>query len=270
MVDCGEGTQLQLVRLGLRMHRIRYVLISHMHGDHFFGLPGLITSMGLFGRKEKLTIIGPSNLEFVLRTILVSGDTRLPFELEFIVFREDKVDVVISGNGFQIETVPLKHRISCAGFILRETGPELKLNALRCEEYNIPIADYDQIKTGIDYRLPDGTVIPNRELTFPGRKNRSYAYITDTLYDEKIAEYVKGVNLLYHETTFLDELEDRAHSTFHCTSKQAGRIARMAGVDRLMIGHFSARYNNSDELLKEASSVFPDAFAAEEGETYLV
>lgn len=270
LLDCGEGTQHQLVRLGLRMHRIRYVLITHMHGDHFFGLPGLITSMGLFGRKEKLTIAGPHNLEFTLRTILASGDVKLPFELEFIICKEDKPDVIISDAFFEVQTVPLQHRVPCTGYILREKGPELKLNIKRCEELKIPVSFYEKIKSGEDYISPEGAMIPNTELTFPGKKNRSYAYISDTIFDEKVAGYVSGVSMLYHESTFLQDLEPRARETFHSTARQAGHIAGMAGAGRLLIGHFSARYASADPLLEEARTVFPSAEAAVEGETYVI
>lgn len=270
LIDCGEGTQHQMVRLGLRMHRIKYVLITHMHGDHFFGLPGLITSMGLFGRKEKLVIAGPHNLEFTLRTVLASGDAKLPFELEFIICREDKPEVIISDAFFEVETVPLRHRVPCTGYILREKGPELKLNIRECESLNIPVAEYENIKSGMDYVTPEGKVIPNAMLTFPGKKNRSYAYISDTVFDQKIASYISGVSMLYHESTFLHELESRATETFHTTARQAGHIAGLAGVQRLLIGHFSARYASADPLLAEAREVFPSAEAAVEGETYLI
>lgn len=270
LLDCGEGTQLQLVRMGLRMHRIRYIFITHMHGDHFFGLPGLITSMGLFGRKEPLTIAGPANLEEVLMTILRSGDTRLPFDVDFIVCNQEKPEVIVKSHQWEIESVPLKHRVPCNGFILRETGPELKLNVSRCEELHIPVQAYEGIKYGEDFRLPDGRLIANHELTLPGNKNRSYAYISDTIFDENVASYVSGADLLYHESTFLHELEQRAKETFHTTAKQAGLIAKMAGVRKLLIGHYSARYHNADDLIAETLKVFAHAEAAEEGKTYLV
>ncbi|MBS3914877.1 MAG: ribonuclease Z [Bacteroidetes bacterium] len=270
LLDCGEGTQLQMVRFGLRMHRIQYVLITHMHGDHFFGLPGLVTSMGLFGRTEPLTIAGPANLEATLKTILESGDTRLPFDLDFIVCNPFVPEIIIKNGGWQIESVPLKHRIDCTGYILRETGPELKLNVKRCEELSIPISAYESIKYGADYRLDDGHLIANHELTLPGNKNRSYAYISDTIYDENVASFVSGVDLLYHESTFLHDLKKRALETFHTTAKEAGITAKNAGVKKLLVGHFSARYHTIEELTLEAREVFPNTEAAEEGKTYQV
>lgn len=270
LLDCGEGTQHQMVQLGLRMHRLKYILITHMHGDHFYGLPGLITSMGLFGRTEPLTIAGPENLEFVLKTILDSGDARLPFDLHFIACNPKVSEDIIITNHVTVRTVPLQHRIPCTGFILKENGPELRLNIDRCEELAIPVQAYEEIKFGADYVRRNGEIIPNNELTFPGNKNRSYAYISDTIFDPSVAEATKGVDLLYHESTFLHELEHRAVETLHTTALQAGKIAKMAGAKRLLIGHFSARYNSTKELLDEALTVFENTELAEEGSVYQV
>ena len=270
LLDCGEGTQLQLVKFGLRTHRIRYVFITHLHGDHFFGLPGLITSMGLHGRTEKLTIAGPEGLEQVLSIILESGETKLPFELEYLVCNPDLSEIIVETNNFLVQTVPLKHRIPCTGFILKEKGPELKLNIDRCEELHIPTNYFDGIKMGDDYTTLDGKLISNSELTLLGSKNRSYAYISDTIFDEQVATAVKGVELLYHEATFLHELIDRAKETYHTTALQAGQIAKMAGVNKLVIGHFSARYHELGELGEEACSEFPNTEIAVEGKCYLV
>jgi ribonuclease Z len=209
-------------------------------------------------------------LEFVLRTILVSGDTKLPFELEFIVCKGDVAEVIISNPFFEVQSVPLKHRIPCTGFILAEKGPELKLNVEQCQFYEVPVPMYESIKLGEDYTQPSGKVVPNSLLTYPGKKNKSYAYISDTIYDENVANYVKNVDLLYHESTFLHELESRAKETFHSTAFQAAHLARMAGAQKLLIGHFSARYQTVDALLEEARSIFPDVEAATEGKTYTV
>lgn len=270
LLDCGEGTQLQMVRMGLRMHKIRYILITHMHGDHFFGLPGLITSMGLFGRSEPLTIAGPAGLEHVLNVILDSGDTKLPFKLEFIVCNPQVSEEIIVTPHVTVETVPLQHRIPCTGFILRENGPELRLNIERCDGLRIPVSAYEGIKFGSDYLTASGEIISNSELTFPGNKNRSYAYISDTIFDEQVAKAVEGVDLLYHEATFLHELESRAKETFHTTAEQAGTIATLAQAKRLLIGHFSARYHATEDLLTEAQGKFVGAEIAIEGETYQV
>jgi ribonuclease Z len=270
LLDCGEGTQLQLVKYGLRTHRIRYVFITHLHGDHFFGLPGLITSMGLHGRTEKLTIAGPEGLEQILSAILESGETKLPFELEYLVCNPNVSENIVETHNFSVQTVPLKHRIPCTGFILREKGPELKLNIARCEELHIPPSFFEGIKLGSDYTTLEGKVIRNAELTLAGSKNRSYAYISDTIFDEQVADAVKGVELLYHEATFLHELLERANETYHTTALQAGQIAKMAGVNKLVIGHFSARYQSLEALGEEACGAFPNTEIAEEGKCYLV
>ncbi len=270
LLDCGEGTQLQLVRYGLRTHRINFILITHLHGDHFFGLPGLITSMALFGRKDKLTIAGPAPLKGILDQIINIGDAHLPFDIVYIVCDPEKPQIILKGNHYEIESVPLKHRIPCTGFILRETGPELKLNIDVCEKLSVPIAWYERLKAGEDYRTEDKKLIPNHDLTLAGTKNRSYAYITDTIYDENVASYVSGVTLLYHESTFLHQMLARALETFHTTALQAGKIAAISGVESLLIGHFSARYHDANELLLEAQSVFENTLLAEEGKTYVL
>lgn len=268
LLDCGEGTQLQLVKFGLRMHRLRYILITHLHGDHFFGLPGLITSMALFGRKEPLTIAGPAELEGIMQQIMALGESELPFEIEYIICDPEKPRIILKNHKWEIESVPLKHRIPCTGYILRETGPELKLNVTEAEKYQVPVQWYERIKNGEDYRTTDGKLIPNHDLTLPGIKNRSYAYISDTIYDEEVASYVSGVSMLYHESTFLHELIARAEATMHTTARQAAQIAKISGAGELLIGHFSARYHETDELLAEAKSVFANTRVAEEGVTY--
>ena len=270
LIDCGEGTQHQLVRLGLRMQRIRYILITHLHGDHFYGLPGLISSMSLFGRTEKLTIVGPSALKNLLDTIISTTESRVTFEIEYIHTNPIKSETVLANRKWSLSTVPLKHRIPCTGFILREQGPELRLNASACEELGVPVEWYEPLKWGDDWTREDGTVISNSVLTLPGNPNRSYAYISDTIYDENIVPHIQGCNLLYHEATFLHNLIERATETHHTTSKQAGQIAAKARVGKLMIGHFSSRYHQTDELLSEAKAEFDDCMLAEEGITVAV
>lgn len=270
LIDCGEGTQHQLVRLGLRMHRIRYILISHLHGDHFYGLPGLVSSMALFGRTEKLTIIGPAALQSLMENIISLTEARVPFEVEYIVTDAERPALVMKTRQWSLETVPLRHRIACTGFILREQGPERKLNVSVCEQMGVPVSVYEELKWGEDWHRPDGEIIPNHVLTIPGSKNRSYAYISDTIADENILPHISGVDLLYHEATFLHELKARAAETYHTTALQAGEMATRAGAGRLLIGHFSSRYAHTDDLLAEARSAFSNTEAAEEGLTYPV
>lgn len=270
LLDCGEGTQLLLVQQNLRMHRIRYVFITHLHGDHYFGLPGLITSMALFGRKEPLTVFGPDGLENIINTILKAGNSHLPFEIEFVHTNPNHSAIILQNHYWQVESVPLKHRIPCTGFIIREIGPELRLNAEACKINGVPVTEFEKIKSGADYRKPDGILIPNHVLTTPGTPNRSYAYISDTIYDENVASYVSGADLLYHESTFLHEMKDRAAETFHTTALQAGMIAKSASVKKLILGHFSARYTDTQPLLDEAKTIFANTEIAEEGTTYSI
>lgn len=270
LIDCGEGTQHQLVRLGLRMKRIRYILITHLHGDHFYGLPGLISSMSLFGRTEKLTIVGPEALKDLLDVITRTTESHVTFEIEYIKTNPEKAETVLANRKWSLSTVPLKHRIPCTGYILREQGPELRLNPAVCEQMGVPVECYEALKWGDDWHREDSTVVSNSLLTLPGNPNRSYAYISDTIYDESIVPHIQGCSLLYHEATFLHNLLERATETHHTTSKQAGQIAAKAGVGKLMIGHFSSRYHQTDDLLTEVQEQFKDALLANEGLTVKV
>ena len=202
LLDCGEGTQRQLSRYGLKMQRISYVFITHLHGDHYFGLPGLITSMALFGRVEPLYIVGPPKLEGIIRLLLVDSDAHLPFDLIFIETQTDRIETVVETDTFQVQSVPLQHRIPCTGFLVREVGPQRKLNLDACFRHSVPVERYDDIKWGSDFVSTTGDVISNDTLTVPGYKNRVYAYITDTIYDESLVPILKDVDRLYHEATF--------------------------------------------------------------------
>ena len=271
LLDCGEGTQRQLSRYGLRVLKISHVFITHLHGDHYFGLPGLITSMALYGRTEPLVIVGPAALESIMQVLIMESDSVLPYELKYILTQTESIETVIETDQFKVVSVPLKHRVPCTGFLVQEKGPELKLNVDACVKYKVPVEQYDAIKLGADYHSQYQGVIANSLLTSPGYKNRTYAYITDTIYDpEYLVPILKGVDLLYHEATFLEERADRAAETFHSTALQAAKIAQAANVKRLMIGHFSARYNDAQPLLEEAQSVFFNTVEAIEGECYSV
>lgn len=271
LLDCGEGAQRQLSRYGLRVLKISHVFITHLHGDHYFGLPGLITSMALYGRTELLVIVGPPALESIMQVLITEGDSVLPYELQYIQTQTESIETVFETEQFKVVSVPLKHRVPCTGFLVQEKGPELKLNVDACVKYKVPVEQYDAIKLGADYHSQYQGVIANSLLTSPGYKNRTYAYITDTIYDpEYLVPILKGVDLLYHEATFLEERADRAAETFHSTALQAAKIAQAANVKRLMIGHFSARYNDAQPLLEEAQSVLLNTVEAIEGECYSV
>jgi ribonuclease Z len=270
LFDCGEGTQNQLIRYNLKLQKIRYILITHLHGDHYFGLPGVITSMALFNRTEPLTVVGPVALKPILDQILEVGNSKLPFELTFIPSDESPEGLLIKHPDYEIHTVELQHRIPCRGYILKEKGPERRIDVDQCEERGVPIAFYDRLKFGEDYVSESGTIISNEDLTIPGFKNRSFAYISDTIYDERILPFIKNVDFLYHEATFLHDRLDRAQETFHSTAKQAGIIAKMADVHQLMVGHYSARYTDLTELHEEVKSEFENSHLAIEGNTYQI
>jgi ribonuclease Z len=271
LLDCGEGAQRQLARYGLRTQRISHVFITHLHGDHYFGLPGLITSMALFGRTEPLVIVGPSALESIIQVLLQESDSILPYPLEFVSTQINHIETIADGDNFEVISVPLKHRVPCTGFIVKEKGPELRLNVDACVKYKIPVEQYDAIKWGADYISSDRAQIKNEHLTTDGYKNRSYAYITDTIYDpDYLTPILQQVDLLYHEATFLTDRLSRAIETYHSTAFQAAQIAKMANVGQLLIGHFSARYNDAQPLLLEARAEFESTYEAVEGQTFSV
>ena len=269
LLDCGEGAQRQLSRYGLRVLKISHVFVTHLHGDHYFGLPGLITSMALYGRTEPLVIVGPPALESIIQVLITESESVLPYELQYVQTQTESIKTVVETEQFKVVSVPLKHRVPCTGFLVQEKGPELKLNVDACVKYKVPVEQYDAIKLGADYHSQSQGLIPNNLLTSPAYKNRTYAYITDTIYDpEYLVPILQDADLLYHEATFLHERADRAAETFHSTALQAAQIAQASDVKRLMIGHFSARYNDAQSLIEEAQSVFLNTVEAVEGNCY--
>lgn len=268
LIDCGEATQLQLTKYNLRLQKIKYVLISHLHGDHYFGLPGLVTSMALFGRVDPLYIVCPAELKSIMDIILTIGDAHMNFEIRYVFTNPDSAETIINEDDFAIHTVPLKHRIPCTGFVIEEKGPERKINLEACERYEIPVTFYEKLKWGEDFKGHAGIEIANELLTIQGFKNRKFAYISDTIYDETIVPFISDVTLLYHEATFLHDRLQRAQETFHTTALQAGQIAKLANVKNLMIGHYSARYLDLEPLLLEAKKMHLETYLALEGEVF--
>lgn len=265
LLDCGEGTQIQLRRYRIKFQRINHIFISHLHGDHYLGLMGLISSLHLLGRQKKLCVYHPKGLREVIELQLQVSHTELNYPIEWIELNTEESQLIYEDSLLSVHTIILNHRIPCCGFLFREKEKPLSLIKEKLVELVIPIAMYHQLKRGENIVLPDGRKILNSEVTRDRQKPRSYAYCTDTRYDEKLAETVNGVDLLYHEATFLHELIDRAEKTAHSTALEAGKIASLAGVGKLLIGHYSVRYNDLGPLLKESRSQFPNTILAEEG-----
>lgn len=268
LIDCGEGTQMQLAKYKVKRGRINHIFISHLHGDHYFGLIGLLTSMGLLGREQDLHLYGPPRLREIIDIQLDVAATTLPFTLHFHAIEE--AGLILDHPKFSVEAFTTQHRIPCFGFIIREKKKPRKVNRDAAVAHEIPAVYYERLKNGDDYETRDGRVIKNELVTYPNTPGRSYAYSADTIYDPAIAEKTSGVNMLYHETTYLKDLEERAAARYHSTTVQAAAIAKMAGVEKLLIGHFSSKYESLDEFLSEAQSIFPNTQLAIEGTTYLI
>jgi ribonuclease Z len=268
MIDCGEAAQIQMRRFDIKSGRINHIFISHLHGDHIFGLPGLISSMKMGGKKGELHIHAHSEMQKVLSTLMKFMNESVELKIIYHELNNRRHSVLFEDEKIRIESFPLKHRIPCCGFIFREQTQELHLRGDKIQELNISIRDRLAIKKGGDYTLPDGTVIPNRELTLIPVKPRSYAFCTDTVVREKIIPYIEGVDLLYHEATFGDDLKELAQLTGHTTARQAAELAIKASVGKLIIGHFSTRYKDINLLVNEAREVFPNTYATNDGEKF--
>lgn len=267
LLDCGEGTQMQLSKYKIRWGRINHIFISHLHGDHYFGLPGFLNSMGLLHREHDLHLYAPPQLDEILKLQFFAAHTVLPYRLHFHPLNEE--GAVLKGDRFRVSCFATRHRIPCFGFKFEQVKPPRRVNPEQCVRYQIPASFYDRLKWGEDYTRADGEVTLNELVTFPAPKPKSYAYSADTIYDEGLVEKVKGVDILYHETTYLKDLEERALARFHSTTAQAADIARKAAVKRLLIGHFSSKYDKLDQFEVEARETFPPSTLAIEGVTYI-
>lgn len=268
LVDCGEGTQERLRQAGVNFAAIARILITHLHGDHYLGLMGLISSMHLQGRTTPLHVHGPAALKGVIDLQLRVSCTYLRFPLYFNTPEHRHGAPVFSDERVEVTALALDHRIECTGFLFRETARPRRLRMERLHE--IPTYARNAVKQGEDLRTPDGRTVPNADLTLDPPARRAYAYCSDTAYLPELADALRGVDLLYHEATFTEALAARAKETKHSTARQAALLAREAGAGRLLLGHFSSRYKNSEPLLAEAREVFPDSIAAEDGRTYSI
>jgi ribonuclease Z len=268
LVDCGEGTQIQLRKFGFKMGRINHIFISHLHGDHIYGLPGLISSLALYGKKGELHIHAHSDLQMMMEGMMKFMNEITDLKVKYHPLNFRRKSVVFEDKRIRVTSFPLKHRISCCGFLFQELATELHLDKNALERYEVPVSQRSNIKNGADLVLADGSVIPNIELTLPANPARSYAFCTDTIFKKDIVSIIAGADLLYHEATFAGDLADLAGKTFHSTSVQAAELAKLAGVKKLVIGHFSSRYKSVSPLLEEARAIFPETQAASDGDCY--
>lgn len=265
MIDCGEGTQTQMRRSRVGFNKVMAVFISHIHGDHCFGLIGMLSSFGLLGRTMPLSIYGPKELGPILDTLLTTFCNDFDYEIKFHAVDTTRQEVVYEDRSLTVETIPLKHRLPCAGYLFREkpTLPHIRRDMI--DFYRIPISQINNIKNGASWTDEEGNVIPNSRLTRPADPPRSYAYCSDTCYLPDLSDRLKGVTCLYHESTYADEDEDKAQKYFHSTARQAAMVARDAGVGRLLLGHYSSKYNTEDVLLQQAKEVFAESSLTSEG-----
>ena len=264
MIDCGEGAQLQLRRSKLKFTRLNHIFISHLHGDHCFGLMGLISTFGLLGRTAALHIYAHEDLEKLLAPHLEFFCKGMTYDVVFHAIDPTKANVIYDDRSVSVSTIPLKHRIPTCGFLFQEKQTPNHIIRDMVDFYRVPVFELNRIKNGEDYVTPDGTVVPNHRLTTPSDPPRSYAYCSDTAYLKSIVPQIKGVDLLFHEGTFAQCDAARAKETYHTTAAQAAAIALETEAKQLVIGHFSARYEDESILLKEAQAVFPNTLLAKE------
>jgi len=265
LIDCGEGTQLQLRKFKAKFTRLNHIFITHLHGDHVFGLPGLISTLSLLGRRNDLHIYAHPQLEKILTQYLSNFFAKLDFTIVYHSLNLVSHELIYEDNKIEVYSFPLRHRIPTCGFIFKEKQKLRNIRKDMIDYYKIPIRKIQSIKEGTDFITEDGNMVPNAKLTTDPHISKSYSFCSDTAFSTDIIPYIINTDLLYHEATFSDEDKDRAAETFHSTAKDAASIAKLANAKKLIIGHFSARYKEITILVEEARSIFPDTMAAEEG-----
>ncbi len=271
LIDCGEGTQILMRRASIHMQRISRIFISHLHGDHYFGLIGFISTQNLLGRKEELHIYAHKPLERIINLQLKTDKTILNYPIIFHPISRGKKEIILyEDNNMEISAFPLLHSIPTNGFLFKEIGMTRLVNKEFVEKYKPSPQQIASVKAGNDFITKDGTLLENKDITSFSEDFKSFAYCSDTVYDEKIVPFVKDVDMLYHEATFMQELESIAMEKYHSTAKQAAQIAKLANVKKLLIGHYSARYKDIIPLWDEAKAIFPETLAAFEGSTIKV
>tara|TARA_B100000925_G_scaffold288497_1_gene269602 strand:- start:592 stop:1500 length:909 start_codon:yes stop_codon:yes gene_type:complete len=268
LVDCGEGTQMQIRRCGIKFSSIENIFISHLHGDHFFGLPGLISTFRLMGRTKRLNIFGPNGIKDVINLILKMGNSYIDFQINYIELEEKTPLKILENDLFSVSTIPLKHRIYTNGFMFTEKVRRKKLKLDKIKKLNIDESFYNNIAMGKDVVLYDGTIINNKVITYPKEKDIVYSYCSDTAYSDKVIDIVKDSNALYHESTFLEKHNNLAKKTKHSTAAQAAMVAKKANCKQLILGHFSSRYKNLKDFEIEAKTIFENVVLAEDGKEF--
>ena len=270
LIDCGEGTQVQLRKRKLKFSKINHIFISHLHGDHFYGLVGLISTFMLLNRKTDLHVYGPKGIKEIILLQLRFSNSYTGYNLYFHELTSTESEVVYEDDKVIVKTIPLKHRIYTNGYLFQEKTGERKINIEEVKRHNIETCYFQNIKNGKDITLNDGRMVPNEELTFAPPIPKSYAYCSDTAYDVTIVPIVENVDMLYHETTFLEADLEKANQTLHSTAKQAALIAQKANVKSLLLGHYSTRYDSIELFKTEAESVFPNVYLANDGLVFTV
>lgn len=270
LIDCGEGTQFRMDELRVRKSAISHIFISHLHGDHYFGLIGLLTSYNLQGRTAPLHIFGPEGLEPIILLQLQYGETQLKYDLIFSFTQNEEPALILDHPSFTVHTLPLQHKIPSTGFLFREKITNLRIRKEMISLHGISHHAIKAIKAGADHIKEDGTLVPNADLVYPAAPPRAYAFCTDTTLLENLPAHISGVDLLYHEATFAADAEELAQITFHSTTKQAASVASSASVKKLLIGHFSSRYRDLEPLLAEAREIFQNTELAIEGNVFTV
>ena len=270
LIDCGEGTQVRLREEKVKFSRIKNIFISHLHGDHFYGLIGLINTFKLLGRNVDLNIYGPKGIKEVIMLQIKLSNSWTNFKLFFHELNSSKPELIFEDSIVRVNTIPLNHRVYTNGFHFQEKEGFRKINFDKVKKLKIPICDYENLKNGKDFINEENKKIKNIDLTLPPDKSLSYAFCSDTAFYPQIVNQIKNVDLLYHESTFLNEHKELASKTLHSTAEQAAKIASLANVGQLMLGHFSTRYKNKLLFIEEAKSRFENVVLAKEGETYKI
>lgn len=268
LIDCGEGTQVQLRKYKVRFSRIKRIFISHLHGDHFFGLPGLISTFRLLGREDEMHIYGPKGIKNAITLLLKLGDSWTNFPLIFHELDMKEPELLFEDEKVSVSTVPLDHRVYTNGFVFREKPAPRTLNVEAAKKMGVDRSQFNNIKKGMDGVSPKGEAIANAKLTLDPPKPKSYAFCSDTAYNESIVPIIKGVDVLYHESTFLESEAHLCAKTKHSTAKQAAQIAKQAKVGELILGHYSTRYKSIELFREEALKMFPNVALADDGKTF--